>query len=157
MKLTYDEKYYEIVVSLEAGDEYIEDRNALPTSRILSGSRDEGHMAEYKGYGHVGELPVIAIYLIGWDDKDTENEGDYDWDKAFSNGRIIVDVDAMSNEEYDALLNTLTRRNGMKTEHDYHCPVCGWEQIRAGGPNGPVYDVCTNSVCDAPPIEEVTE
>ena len=47
----------------------------------------------------------------------------------------------------------------MKAEHDYHCPVCGWEQIRAGGPNEPVYDVCTNPVCDAPPLAEdmVTE
>ena len=40
------------------------------------------------------------------------------------------------------------------TSTDYHCPVCGWDTIRAGGPNEPVYDVCTNPECVALPLAE---
>lgn len=63
-------------------------------------------MAEYKGYGTIDNVPVIAIYLIDWDQEDVEDEGDYDWDQALMDGRLLVDIDALANSDYDTLTTT---------------------------------------------------
>jgi len=77
---------------------YMESRQALPTSRLLDCSSDCGYWAEYKGYGTIDDVPVIAIYLLDWDEESVEDEGDYDWDKALNQGRIILDIDQLSDE-----------------------------------------------------------
>ena len=103
----YNEDYQEYHY---VGDpaKYNETEDAVPTSRVLNGSRDHGYMAEYKGYGSIGDIPVIAVYLIDYDQEDCENEGDYDWDKALENGRIIIDIDALTDDDYE----TIQRQKG---------------------------------------------
>mgnify|MGYP001598133654 CR=1 FL=1 len=86
---------------------YNEAGDVLPTSRVLDGSEDDGYMAEYKGYGSIGTIPVIAIYLLEWDEKDIEDEEDYDWDRALENGRIIIDIDALTDDDYATIRNLL--------------------------------------------------
>lgn len=86
---------------------YNETEQALPTGRVLDGSRDHGYMAEYKGYGSIGPIPVVAIYLVEWGQEGFENEGDYDWDKALENGRIIIDVDDLTYDDYATIRNLL--------------------------------------------------
>lgn len=89
---TKTNNYGEEIV-IEGAERYIEQENAQPTSRVLDGSRDNGYYAEYVGYGVIDGVAVKAIYLIDQDESHIEDEGDYDWDKALANGRIIVDND----------------------------------------------------------------
>lgn len=98
MKIRYDKVYgeYEII---DGALTYNETDGARATSRLLDGSRDHGYWMEYKGYGTVGEYPVIAIYLLEEDEGEKEDEGDWDWDRALDNGRIIIDIDKMSDSE----------------------------------------------------------
>ena len=86
---------------------YEETRQALPTNRVLNGSRDNGYMAEYTGYGSIETIPVIAVYLLEDDQEDIENEEDYDWEKALENGRIIIDVDALTDDDYETVKSQL--------------------------------------------------
>ena len=88
-------------------EKYNESGDVLPTRRVLEGSRDQGYMAEYKGYGSIDTIPVIAIYLLDWDQEDIEEEEDYDWDKALENGRIIIDIDALTDDDYETIRNLL--------------------------------------------------
>ena len=88
---------------------YIETGSAEPTSRVLDGSSDHGYAAEYVGAGTIngqppiGYLPVIAVYLFDADMMTCEDAGSWDWEKALINGRIILDVDALSNEQWDSI------------------------------------------------------
>ncbi|OFW47585.1 MAG: hypothetical protein A2163_00765 [Actinobacteria bacterium RBG_13_35_12] len=95
----YDKFYHDTVY---VGDKsaYSEEKQAYPTSRLLDGSRDCGYWAEYNGKGYINDIPVIAIYLLDFDQKEIEDECDYDWDTALENGRIIVDTDKLSDEDY---------------------------------------------------------
>ena len=63
---------------------YNETVDAVPTSRVLEGSGDDGYMLEYEGRGTIAGIPVIAIYLLDWDESEVEDECDYDWDKALT-------------------------------------------------------------------------
>lgn len=102
----YNEDYHEYRYTGDPA-KYNEAGDVLPTSRVLDGSEDDGYMAEYKGYGSIGTIPVIAIYLLEWDEKDIEDEEDYDWDKALANGRIIIDIDALSDDDYETIQSLL--------------------------------------------------
>ena len=91
------------MITLEAGDEYIEEGDVLPSSRVLDGSEDAGYMAEYIGYGRIRTIPIKAIYILDWDEAGSEEE-DYDWEKALKQGRLEVDIDKLSDEKYNGLI-----------------------------------------------------
>lgn len=95
---TKNDRYFGWLVTAGA-EKYNETRGAQPTSRVLAGSADHGYAAEYVGYGDIDGIPVKAIYLFG----DDQLEGDPDWDKALAQGRIIVDIDALSEAQWDTL------------------------------------------------------
>lgn len=92
--------------------DYHETRQAEPTSRVLDGSGDDGYDEEYVGYGHINGIPVKAIYLLTDDDmcyddgEPYDDEGNYDWDNALDQGRIIVDVDELTDNQWLQLVNT---------------------------------------------------
>lgn len=106
VKNTYGE--YEVS---DVGNNYNETKQAQPSSRILAGSRDHGYDQEYKGYGEIDGIPVIAVYLLGEDDYNAdedgaeidEDAGNWDWDNALSNGRIIINIDELSTDAYTIL------------------------------------------------------
>lgn len=79
---------------------YIETDPAMPTSRVLDGSSDYGYAAEYIGHGTINDIPVIAVYLLDAADMTNDDEGSWDWDKALANGRIILDVDALTDAQW---------------------------------------------------------
>lgn len=107
MKIKND-KYLGWVV-IEGVDKYNETRSAQATSRLLDGSSDHGYAAEYVGYGDIDGIPVKAIYLFDDDQIDgVEDEGDLDWGTALSQGRIVVDVDSLSDAQWDNLQNGVT-------------------------------------------------
>lgn len=87
-------------------DRYVETKSAQATSRVLEGSSDHGYWMEYVGYGKVDGVPVKAVYLLGYDQENIEDECDYDWDSALENGRIEVVVDDLDDEDYDTLVKT---------------------------------------------------
>ena len=87
--------------------DYNEDESCQPSSRLLDGSQDHGYYAEYVGRGYIDDMPVIAIYLIDEDDYPEglpEDEGNYDWDEALYNGRLIIDIDKLDDAEYEMLI-----------------------------------------------------
>ena len=79
---------------------YVESETAEPTSRLLEGSSDHNYAAEYMGSGSVCGIPVIAVYLFADGDMSHEDTGQWDWDKALDNGRVIIDVDALTEDQY---------------------------------------------------------
>lgn len=87
-------------------EQYVETSQALPSGRVLEGSRDQGYDQEYVGYGTIQGIPVIAIYLLSTEDYDDDNEdtGGWDWDNALRNGRIVIDVDELPNDVYALLV-----------------------------------------------------
>jgi len=87
-------------VVTEGEEKYIETSSAQPTNRLLDGSRDHGYWMEYEGHGHIDGTPVTAVYLLGSSNKDIEDEGDYNWDEALANGRLVVDTDAMTDKDW---------------------------------------------------------
>ena len=100
MKIVKDGGRY-VICGNNARDAYVETEQARASSRVLEGSDDDGYMAEYVGYGEVGHIPIKAIYLLGWDEAD--DEGDYDWDVALSNGRLEIDVDKLNIDAWEIL------------------------------------------------------
>lgn len=93
-------------VVVEGLERYDEQKQAQATSRLLDGSIDHGFFAEYVGYGVIDGVPVKAVYLLGYDQEDIEDEGNFDWDSALANGRIEVLVDELSDYEYSVLVET---------------------------------------------------
>lgn len=98
-------------IVMEGMERYSEKCQAEPTSRLLEGSRDHGYAVEYVGYGTIDNVPVKAIYLL--DDQDMsdiygehEDASNYDWDQALNNGRIIVNVDRLTDNQWDTLQTT---------------------------------------------------
>ena len=100
------------IVDAGALVDYKEIRQAEPTSRVLSGSSDHGYDAEYIGYGNIHGIPVKVVYLLTDDDMCCEggepydDQGDYDWKTALEQGRIIVDIDELTETQYNQLLTT---------------------------------------------------
>lgn len=91
-------------------EEYDETSCAEPSSRVLEGSRDHGYDQEYIGGGTVDGIPVSAVYLLDDDDYNSDDDGNpdedagnWDWDAAAKQGRLLVDVDKLTEAEYDAL------------------------------------------------------
>lgn len=97
-----ENRYGDYIVT-EGTDRYKETAQAQPTSRLLDRSSDQGYWAEYVGYGTVDGVPVRAIYLLDHDQADIEEESDYDWSTALADGRIVVDVDKLTDAQYDTL------------------------------------------------------
>ena len=98
----------------EGMERYNETESAQATSRLLEGSDDHGYAAEYVGYGTIDGVPVKAVYLLddedmqGGDGEEYEDAGNFDWDSALAQGRLIVDVDDLTDEQYDTLQSTGT-------------------------------------------------
>ena len=90
----------------EGQERYNEQGRAQATSRVLDGSSDHGFWMEYVGYGEIDGVPVKAVYLLDYGQEDIEDEGDYDWDTALANGMIEVEVDDLTDDEYDSLTKT---------------------------------------------------
>lgn len=90
----------------EGQERYDEQEQAQATSRVLDGSSDHGYWMEYVGYGVIDGVPCKAVYLLDEDQEDIEDEGNYDWDKALSNGRIEVVIDDLTDAEFDTLTKT---------------------------------------------------
>ena len=88
----------------EGQERYNEQDQAQATSRVLDGSSDHGFWMEYVGYGEIDGVPVKAVYLLDYDQEDVEDEGDYDWDTALSNGRFEVMVDDLSDDDYETMV-----------------------------------------------------
>jgi hypothetical protein len=88
----------------DAKKKYTETDQAVPTSRLLDGSSDHGYWQEYVGHGTVDGIPVVAVYLLDHDQADIEDEGNYDWDTALDNGRIVVDDNKIDDVTYFNLL-----------------------------------------------------
>ena len=112
MKVTKN-VYGEYVIE-DTDNRYNERISAQPTARILPGSRDDGYDQEYIGYGTISDVPVKAIYLLSEDDYNLDDEGEHDedagnwdWETALSNGRIIIDVDKLS-DDANGLLTILS-------------------------------------------------
>ena len=92
-------------------DNYLETKQAQPSSRLLEGSRDHGYDQEYIGYGEIIDgIPVIAVYLLSEDDYNADAEGEpdedaggWDWDTALSNGRLLINIDKLSEDAYSLL------------------------------------------------------
>ena len=84
---------------------YNETVQAQATSRVTDGTQDQGYN-EWVGYGVVDGVPVMAIYLIDSDDQ-TEDAGDYDWDAALEQGRIVYDADRADDETHEAMTAAL--------------------------------------------------
>jgi len=87
---------------VEGESRYFETEPAQPTSRSLNGSRDTNYDVEYVGYGEIDGIPVIAVYLFRAEDWDNDDEDSWDWEHALK--RIIVDVDKLSDQQYDQLM-----------------------------------------------------
>jgi len=93
----------------EGAERYDETESAQPTSRLLDGSSDHGYAAEYIGYGTIDGVPVKAVYLLDDEDmqdadgEELEEEGNFDWDSALSQGRIVVDIDRLTEDQFDSL------------------------------------------------------
>ena len=103
-----NDKYLGWIVT-EGTEKYNETESAQATSRLLDGSSDYGYAAEYVGYGDIDGIPVKAIYLFADDQiDDAEDGGDLDWDTALSHGRIIVDINALTDAQWDDLQKTGT-------------------------------------------------
>jgi hypothetical protein len=96
----------------EGADRYNETRQAEPTSRLLDGSRDHGYAAEYVGYGDIDGIPIRAVYLLNDEDMQDaggegyEDAGDFDWDLAMEQGRLVVIEDELTDEQYETLKTT---------------------------------------------------
>ncbi len=95
----------------EGKDRYIETSQAEPTSRVLDGSADHGYAAEYVGHGQVDGVPVKAIYLLKDedmynDDVPHDDEGQYDWDTALEQGRLVVEIDNLTDMQWATLRAT---------------------------------------------------
>lgn len=111
MKAAYNKNMCRDEVT-EGKERYIETRQALPSGRLLDQSEDYGFWAEYTGRGTIDGVPVIAVYLLDHDQANIEDEGDFDWDTALSNGWIEVDVDEFTDEQ----VNQLRSGNDLKIE-----------------------------------------
>ncbi len=105
-----------------AWDKYLEIRDPQPSSRVLEGSRDHGYDQEYIGHGAVDGIPVIAVYLLNDNDCNPDDEGNldddagnWDWEAAEIQGRLLVDVDELTEEEYAAMT---TGREIKRTTHN---------------------------------------
>lgn len=101
-------------ILIGAAKKYIETDGAQPTGRILEGTRDHGYDQEYVSHGHVGEIPVIGVYLLSDDDYNADPDGEpdedaggWDWDRALANGRLLIDIDRLSDDAMDILRLTV--------------------------------------------------
>jgi hypothetical protein len=108
IKIEKDKMYNEIVIT-GANRLYDETDQAQATCRMLDGSRDHGYAQEYIGHGTLLGLPVEAVYLLDDSDmpEDCNDEGDYDWDSALENGRIVVCVDDLDEDQHKKLMSCL--------------------------------------------------
>ena len=117
MKAKINQEYGELeviipryVTSYAGWDRYVETGGAEPTNRVLAGSRDQEYDQEYIGHGHVDGIPVTAVYLLSEADYNPDEDGtpddysrNWDWDVAAKQGRLIVDIDALTDAECEAL------------------------------------------------------
>lgn len=74
--------------------EFASTGNALPTGRLLDGSRDHGYATEYYEPGTIRGNACHAVYLFDQDEVDAADERngeeDLPWDDAHT-ARIILD------------------------------------------------------------------
>jgi len=110
MKITKN-TYGEYIIEEVVGGAYSETQPAQPSGRLLDGSRDHGHDQEYIGYGAINGIPVQAVYLLDQEDYDCDDEGtpnedagNWDWDAALLQGRLVVDVDKLTAREMAILM-----------------------------------------------------
>ena len=96
----------------EGMDRYNETEQPEPTSRVLDGSSDHGYSQEWVGYGTVDGIPVKAVYLFDEDDicdedgEEYEEADMYPWELALEQGRIVVEIDKLTDEQYGQLADT---------------------------------------------------
>lgn len=97
------------IVVADDATRYNETSQAEPTSRVLDGSSDDGYAAEYVGYGDIDGIPVRAVYLLNDEDmqdadgEEIDDAGDFNWALALEQGRIIVMIDELTDEQYETL------------------------------------------------------
>lgn len=104
LEIKYDGSNYVIEGAIAI---YEETKMAVPTSRLLHGSRDEGMYAEFIGYGNVLGIPVKASYLMTHDDCKDEDSGNWDWEIGLAQGRIEIEIDKLTNDQTILLVNVI--------------------------------------------------